>query len=181
MRDKIILLASQPNALPVDLAGRREAISHAIDRALPGFLHDLEGLDFQNQYDPATGRLRCFWNPEIVEQIAALSPELRLLELIRNSAEVTNRLNCGEEWIGTASELESILTHFNSETRHAATRLLSWDGACGTYLAKLADKHPESGVEIARRTSGTRIQQYRIGTLNDRVPEEERSELVTSL
>ncbi len=181
MRDKIILLASQPNALPVDLAGRREAISHAIDRALPGFLHDLEGLDFQNQYDPATGRLRCFWNPEIVEQIAALSPELRLLELIRNSAEVTNRLNCGEEWVGTASELESILTHFNSETRHAATRLLSWDGACGTYLAKLADKHPESGVEIARRTSGTRIQQYRIGTLNDRVPEEERSELVTSL
>ena len=161
MRDKIILLSSRPNALPAEMVGRREAISRAIDRALPAFLYELENMDFRQHYDLQTGRLTCYWNPEIVEGIAALSPELRLLELIWECPNTQNAVVLDGEWVGTASQIESYLTRSDAETRHAAARLLSWDGACGTFLSRLAN-NPESGVEKAGLTSGSRIQQYRL-------------------
>jgi VirE N-terminal domain/Family of unknown function (DUF5906) len=185
MRDKIILLVSQPNALPQEMlartdVGRTEAIAHAIDRALPGFLYDLESRDFRSQYNAATGRLLCYWNPQIVEGIDALSPEMQLLELARNCPEITNALENDEQWVGTASQLESILTRSDAQTRHAGVRLLSWTNSCGILLSKLAD-NPEAGVQKVGLTVSSRIQQYRIGALNGCEAEEVRSSLATSL
>jgi hypothetical protein len=178
MRDKIILLASQPDAVPPEMVGRRSEISHAIDTALPGFLEELEGGDFRSQYNPETGRLCCHWNAQIVESIDALSPQLRLLELVRQCPEIANTLNSGETWLGTASQLEAMLTRYDAESRHAATRLLSWDGACGTYLGRLSENPEETGVERAGHNA-SRIQEYRIGRLDRCESEEPRSVLAT--
>jgi hypothetical protein len=42
---------------------------------------------------------------------------------------------------------------------HAAKRLLSWGGACGTFLGRLADR-PGSGVSRGGLDPRTKIQTY---------------------
>ena len=180
MRDKIILLSAQPNALPSDMVGNRDLISAAIDRALPAFLHQLETTDFQQNYDPQTGRLRCFWNGEIVASIGALSPEMHLVELLWQCPEVANSVTSSGEWVGTASQLQALLTRYGSDTKHAAERLLCWQGACGTFLGRLC-QDPDTGVTKAGLTAESRIQQYRIGIVVQCEGEEVRSGLATSL
>jgi hypothetical protein len=180
MRDKIILLSAQSNALPSDMVGNRDLISAAIDRALPAFLHQLETTDFQQNYDPQTGRLRCFWNGEIVASIGALSPEMHLVELLWQCPEVANSVTSSGEWVGTASQLQALLTRYGSDTKHAAERLLCWQGACGTFLGRLC-QDPDTGVTKAGLTAESRIQQYRIGLVAQCEGEEVRSGLATSL
>jgi len=105
---------------------------------------------------------------------------MQLLELARNCPEIANALENDEQWVGTASQLESILTRSDAQTRHAAVRLLSWTNSCGILLSKLAD-NPEAGVQKVGLTVSSRIQQYRIGALNGCEAEEVRSSLATSL
>jgi len=168
MRDKIILLRSQPDALPHDMVGQRQLISEAVDGALPGFLHGLEQMDFEDQYNPQTGRLRCHWNPVIVEAVEALSPELRLLELVHQCPDIANALTTSGEWVGTATQLESLLVRFGTDTKHAAERLLNWPSACGTFLGRLS-RISDSGVEAFGHTPETRIRRYRIGRVSSTV------------
>jgi hypothetical protein len=57
--------------------------------------------------------------------------------------------------------LEAALTESHATTQHQARRLLSWGGACGTYLGRLADAG-DKGVHRDKLTTSSRIQQYRI-------------------
>jgi len=65
------------------------------------------------------------------------------------------------EWSGTAADLEAALTNRDEPTQHQARRLLSWGGACGAYLSRLADART-LGVYRGKLTPKTKIQTYRI-------------------
>ena len=163
MRDKIILLKTSDSPLPEGLAGNQNLIKERVVAALPGFLHELESLDLTEWKNPKTGRLICHWNEELVRLLRGLSPEEQLLELVCAENLFFELSDRGERgWRGTASQLQAKLTDQIKENAHAARSLLSWPGACGTYLSKLAD----DGTGRVRRlslTRETRVQEYWIG------------------
>jgi len=163
MRDKIVLLKTSNSPLPDGLAGNQDLIKERIVAALPGFLHELEGLDLTEWKNPKTGRLICHWNEELVRLLRGLSPEEQLLELVCAENLFFQVSDRGERgWRGTASQLQAKLTDQMKDNAHAARSLLSWPGACGTYPSKLAD----DGTGRVRRlglTQETRVQEYWIG------------------
>lgn len=147
MRDKILLLKTKPAVLPEALGGREDVIGAAVDEALPGFLFGLDSRDLSGAHD-VRGRLRCFWHPEIVEAIGALSPEQQLRELVYQLREVQDKIAEEGRWVGTAANLQGLLTGPGSMHYHVARNLLSWPAACGVYMARLASA-PDSGVTQA--------------------------------
>lgn len=157
MEDKIILLKTRP----AQFHDTREGNSAAIDRDLPDLMHCLESRDLSEAYDAKRKRLKCFWHPEIIEAVGLLSAERQLLELAHQHHAVQEAIKEKGMWCGTAAELEAALTDSYAVTQHQARRLLSWGGACGTYLGRLADAG-DQGVHRHRLTTSTRIQQYRI-------------------
>jgi hypothetical protein len=158
--DKIIILKTCASPLPEGLAGNLPLIKERVVDALPGFLHGLDELDLTAWRDPKTGRLVCHWNDELVRLIQGLSPEEKLLEIFYGENlcfEVSNQGETG--WHGTANQLQARLTDQQKDSAHAARSLLSWPGACGTYLSKLAD----DGTGRVRKlglTKDTRLQTY---------------------
>lgn len=164
MDDKIMLLKTSP----APCHETPEENIAAIEAELPAFLHQLEARDLSQAYDERR-RLKCFWHPEIVEAVGLLSPERQLLDLAHQLPAVHNTVITGGEWCGTAAELEAALTDREATTQHQARRLLSWGGACGTYLGRLADAG-NLGVHRGRLTARTKIQTYRIGERPDDDP-----------
>ena len=157
MEDKIILLKTRP----ATFHGTMEENSAAIDRDLPDLLHCLETRDLLEAYGPTTKRLKCFWHPEVIEALSLLSAERQLLELAHQHHTVREAIREKGMWRGTATELEAALTDSYATTQHQARRLLSWGGACGAYLGRLADAGDQR-VHRDGLTTSTRIQQYRI-------------------
>jgi hypothetical protein len=156
MKDKIILLLTKPSPLPSDLAGDRERTQSKLSEDLPNFLHLVETFDCQHLKNATTGRLICHWNSDLLQMLEFVSPENQLLELL-----IQERSRFQDGWEGTATEVQAILTDNQATYRHAAKPLLNWNGACGTYLSKLALK--SDGVVVkAGLTPGTRIQKYRL-------------------
>jgi Primase C terminal 2 (PriCT-2)/Bifunctional DNA primase/polymerase, N-terminal len=161
MQDKIILLKTKP-APCLDSPEENDA---AINEALPAFLHRLERLDMSDAYDDRR-RLKCFWHPEVIEALGLLSPERQLLELVHQLGSVISAIATHGEWSGTATELEGMLTDRDATMQHGAKRLLSWAGACGTYLGRLADSR-NAGVVRGRKDPKTKIQTYTITAAPD--------------
>jgi hypothetical protein len=159
MLDKIIMAKTRPVNLQPSLVGCEDLIKAEIAKTLPAFLYELDKRDLSRSYD-SRGRLKCFWHPSITEAIGLLSNEQRLLELIHQHYDITSIIEKGM-WTGTAAKLEATLTDSYSIVSHNAKQLLSWTGACGNYLGKLA-KDPKSGVSKAGLDKATRIQQYTI-------------------
>ena len=156
MQDKISLLKTKP----APCFDTPEENSEAINAALPGFLHKLETMEAASAYD-SRKRLKCYWHPEIIEALGLLSPERQLLELVHQVAPVANAIASRGQWSGTAAELEGMLTDRDATMQHSAKRLLSWAGACGTYLGRLADAR-NAGVYRGRKDPKTKIQTYTI-------------------
>src|SRR5260370_27196350 len=83
---------------------------------------------------------------QLLAALDALAPETRLLVLIDEVLFTPQTVGAGrsvpdEIWQGTAEQLESLLGLSNFG--HEAQRLLSWPNAAGTYLGRLAAKHPD--------------------------------------
>lgn len=167
MKDKITLL----KARQADFGGwgaTKAEKSRTIDRHLPAFLHQLATRDLSGAYDKQ-GRLKCYWNPEVVEAVEGISPEVKLWSLIQvmgfggemganGAVKIPFKPKC--EWTGEAVELEGLLLGGDTGVRDRVRTLLSWPGALGTYLGRLAKK-PDYGVELVGQ-SRRGIQRYRI-------------------
>ena len=69
-----------------------------------------------------------------------LAPEMQLMELIDRHLQVSALDSTA--WRGTSAELKSDLLK-SPEVGREAGKLLEWGGAVGTYLGRLAKKHPE--------------------------------------
>ena len=104
--------------------------------------------------------MKTWHHPDLLSALDALAPETRLLSLIDEVLFTDWEQDYGflktagrakESWQGTAEELERLLrghTAFGYE----AEKLFSWPTACGTYLGRLAKKHP-SRVEPDRSSN----------------------------
>jgi hypothetical protein len=93
----------------------------------------------------------------------ALAPETRLLSLIdevlftdheNDYGYFKTRSTAKDSWEGTAEELERLLRD-HSAFGYEAQKLFNWPTACGTYLGRLARKHPRR-VESERSSDARR-------------------------
>lgn len=106
-------------------------------------LHKLPKLPKEFE-DPRFG-VRSWHHPELLTELANLSAENRLLQVIDQV------LFTGTDDFETtlkAMDLENKIR--KSEFGFAVEKLLSYSGACGSLLAKLAKSHPERVQKIVR-------------------------------
>jgi len=110
---------------------------------LPAFLHWLTAVYQipEEQVCPRFG-VKGYLNPSIVRALNEQAPEARLLLLI-DAFFWGGHGDAGAELRLTAEQITASLTGIGSGVEHEARRLLSWNGACGTYLARIAEVHPE--------------------------------------
>ncbi|MFM2166298.1 MAG: hypothetical protein RIS79_669, partial [Verrucomicrobiota bacterium] len=138
LADKLIILKCRKPEPPPGHPEEMQALLQMVDRELPAFAHYLDTLSIPPDYaEPRTG-LRHYHNPEIVEALQGLSPEAKLDQLITAAF-----FQDSTEWEGKSLELETALTRWDSPWRHEAQRLLSYNTACGVYLARLATAMPD--------------------------------------
>ena len=139
LEDKIILLRAKKAGLPADIGtaqGRKNYWAQLMSE-LPAFLDLLVHYQIPGALHSGRFGIKHFQHPALMAALSELSPEERLLALIDTALEETN--HCGQ-WNGTATDLERML----AETKVAfeSRRLLDWNNAVGTYLGRLAKKHP---------------------------------------
>lgn len=160
LADKIILLkcAKKPMAMPTCTLEQREAFWKALVAELPAFLYWLlNEWEIPQALRSERFGIAHFHHPQLVQALDALAPEIRLLDLIDLTLFGEESLECldGEDWEGTAMELERRLVGSRSDCAYEARRLFTYNSACGVYLGRLRDKHPDRFSE--RVVHGARI------------------------
>lgn len=146
LEDKIIILRAHKSAMPMPTATleQRQALWSTLVAELPAFCDYLLKLEIPANMISERFGITHFHHPAIVDEISALAPEAKLLTLIDAC------LFSGPDpfdWEGTAEELEKKLTDKDSGTDYEARRLLSWNTACGVYLARLVKKYPARFIQ----------------------------------
>ena len=147
--DKLILLkaSSAPMPMPTGTLEERRAFWARLVSELPAFVDFLRGFAIPANLHSRRFGVTHFHHPDLLRTLDDLAPENQLLELLDGELFVGP---LPEPWEGKAGELETRLTGGDSGTAYSARRLLAFRAACGTYLGRLALKHPE---RIARRMS----------------------------
>src|SRR4029077_20081251 len=103
--------------------------------------------------------VKAWQHPALLTELDKHSPETQLLAVIEEvifgsykanlELKASGTVPCtgwkdGAKWEGTNEQLEKRLTDWeNSPLAHKARSLLSWGAACGTYMTRLARKHPD--------------------------------------
>lgn len=165
VEDKIILLKTERPGLfnePEWANAGRRANEAKLRAELPGFLHHLESFQIPEGLRSSRFGIRHFQHQDLLSALGALSNEQRLLDLI----DIAIFPPLGKEplarhpvWQGDAASLEHELRQTSSERQVGI--LLSWAGACGTYLAELARTSPER-VTVSGKNSRDKKKTFRI-------------------
>jgi hypothetical protein len=132
--DKISLFACSPARL--DGLDDREEIGRRIAAELPAFVHHLDSTEHPDHLRNQRTGASAWQSPEVLERLQSISPEEHLRELMTQCMALTEMIEAKGYWSGTAAEMEQLL-RADQVTQHAARSLLSWNAACGAYLAKL--------------------------------------------
>ena len=132
--DKISLFACQPARL--DGLDDRDEIGRRIASELPAFVHYLDSTEHPDYLRNQRTGAAAWQSPEVLDRLQSISPEEHLRELMTQCVAVTACIESKGYWIGTAAEMEQLLRS-DQVTQHSARSLLSWNSACGSYLAKL--------------------------------------------
>ena len=142
LEDKLILLRARKETFPM-LANTTEEKTlfwETLISELPAFVHFLLDWQIPEHLQGRRFGVVHFHHPELLRILDDLSPEKRLLTII--DAEIFAGV-LPETWEGTAGELEKRLSGSDCTSHYEARRVLSFNTACGVYLARLAAKHPE--------------------------------------
>jgi hypothetical protein len=142
LQDKIIILKAAHHAMPMPTASGedRESFIAALRAELPAFIDFLQTWEIPKQLVSQRYGITHFQHPEILEALATLAPETKLLGLIDDEL-FGSALPA--IWEGSASDLERKLKSEASQVSHEARQLFSFPAACGTYLGRLAKKYPK--------------------------------------
>jgi hypothetical protein len=148
--DKIILLNAQKAEMPLPTVENEEwqTFWRTLITELPAFLHFLVNWNIPNDLRHPRFGVQAWQHPRLLAALDALAPETRLLGLIDEEIFGVTEVGVGRtvppsKWEGTAEKLERLLCDLNSPFSNEARRLLSWSSATGTYLGRLAHKHPD--------------------------------------
>jgi hypothetical protein len=153
LADKLVLLKvfKQDPLMPTDTNEERRHFRETLLNELPGLLWDLTHWEIPAAIKSGRFGVKHFHHPDLVRAIEESTPEVKLLGLI-DTAFDKGILNSETGFTDTAEELESTLSFaYPTEAR----RLFSWSGALGTYLGRLADKHPHRVEQ--KRTADRRL------------------------
>ena len=132
--DKISLFAC--NRAQLDGLDDREEIGRRIAAELPAFVHYLDTTQHPDYLRNQRTGAAAWQNREVLERLQSISPEEHLRELMTQCVAVTEAIEAKGFWLGTAAQMEQLL-RADQVTQHSARSLLSWNAACGAYLAKL--------------------------------------------
>jgi len=158
--DKIILLKAQKADIPC-AAGNDEwqAFWHGLMAELPAFIDSLVKWQIPGELQDRRFGVKAWQHPDLLTALDALAPETRLLALIDeviftgfhcDPVKTARGVKLGwlSKWEGTAEDLERRLCN-DEGFGHEARRLLGhWQAATGTYLGRLAQKHPDRVVKL---------------------------------
>lgn len=148
LKDKIILLRASIPKFPYaadDMAKRKE-FRERLSSELPAFLRWLQSYRIPQNWINQRFGVSAFHDPDLLTELEDLSPEVKLLSLI-DTLQIWGIDR--EPWTGTANELEDVLTEKDKHNR--CQRILGFNSACGTYLARLRHRFPDRISE--RRTT----------------------------
>lgn len=140
--DKLMLfqIFKQPMPMPTRTPEEVEAFGKRIKSELPAYLFWLQNWSIPTELRDDRYGVKMFHHPTIKHAIENLAPEMRLLEFLRLWLSQPNQ----GHWVGTAVELENELQRCYPEIRC----VLSWNGAMGTYLGRLARKFPTKVAQV---------------------------------
>jgi hypothetical protein len=145
--DKLMLFKVQKYPMPMRTASmeERERFWQTLVGELPGYLdYVLNAYEIPSELVSQRYGITHYHHPELIKQLLDLAPEMRLFNLI--DAEIFKEVFPAleyDQWYGTALKLEQRLTDSTSSVQYQARELLSWQGACGTYLGRLRKLFPK--------------------------------------
>jgi hypothetical protein len=146
IKDKLIVLKVNKSEMPMK-TGTVDADKEFWDKLvseLPAFLYYIDHYQVPSPLQDSRYGILAYQHPDIVEKIQETTPEIKLLDLI--DAELWRRHEIPGIWEGTAAKLEKALMKDDSSVNYEARRLLSWNNAAGTYLARLRDSTAEQAI-----------------------------------
>ena len=142
LRDKLLLLRCVRGEMPMPSATpeERKKFMDRLKEEIPGLLDHLSKQDWIHEYGDSRQKVTGWQDPELFDALSSLDAEVQLLDLI-DTLQPWDRVSC--KWVGTAAELEGMLTDPQSSTARKAGQLLNWSKACGTYLGRLSHSHSD--------------------------------------
>jgi len=166
IQDKVTIFKARNNGMPMPSAtlNERKVFMTRLTNELPAFLDFLRNWKIPDDIKGDRYGVIHFHHPEILEILHGLSAEKQLLRLIDIqcfSAEYEQtqggpiRPARKEPMSLPAEALWALLTDPASQINHEARKLLSWPGACGTLLGRLAKIEPNRVQQ--KRTSEKRL------------------------
>jgi len=144
LRDKITILRASKAKFPYgpdDLAARNKYYASIVDE-LPGFIFFLRGYRIPDRWLNQRYGVEAFQDADLLRELEDLAPESRLLTLI-DTLYIWGIDR--QPWSGTSVELEDVLLEKDKLGR--VQKLLSYNTACGVYLARLKNRCPERVTE----------------------------------
>jgi len=152
LRDKIMLLQCVTPNFPFspDSHADRKLFFETITSELPAFVHFLKGWKIPQANINQRFGVKAYAHPDLLDALDGLSPEAKFLALIDTLQPWEPGMNT---WTGTANELEEILLAKDKLGRVA--KLLSYNTACGTFLARLAKRHRDRVQKLQRHGNKT--------------------------
>ena len=158
--DKIILLkgVKKPMPMPAATDAQKQRFWETLVAELPAFLFWLNEWQIPEELRDERYGIAAFHHPELLRAIDDLAPETRLLGLVDDELFTLGPGSAGP-WTGTARQLEKKLVEADFASAREARRLLSFNTACGTYLARLERRFP---ARVGSRTK----KGYRFWTIN---------------
>lgn len=140
--DKLILFKVQKRSMPMSTISNEDQKKFwdTLISELPAFLYFLKEWEIPQHLQCPRFGIKHFHHPDLIDAIDSESPEMRLLQLIDEELFKNSLL---PSWKGKSTELESMLTKSASSNYQQAQKLLRFNNAAGTYLGRLARKHPK--------------------------------------
>lgn len=144
IEDKMILIKAMKKPMPMATVtgAERKDFWNTLIGELPAFIDFLQGYQIPDELRDERFGIKYYHHPELVQAINSLSPEAKLLSLIDSEC-FKNPHGGIRPWNGTAERLERELTHQDCAAAREAAKLLSYNTACGVYLARLKKIFPE--------------------------------------
>jgi len=148
--DKITLLKANYQTMPMSTATPTEKsiFWEKLVSELPAFLHHIISWQIPSNMVSQRFGIIHYHHPDIIEALSELAPEHRLLSLIDGYL-----FDGMDKWNGTSEELERQLTNSESKCYREATKLFTFNTACGVYLARLSRRFPTRFVRERTKTA----------------------------
>ena len=153
LEDKIIILKASKHPMPMHTVtnAQRDSFMATLRSELPAFVAFLLNWKIPDSLVSQRYGITHFHHPDILDALGAFSPENHLLEII--DAQLFNSPAPGS-WQGSASQLQRLLTADTSTVKREASKILTFQAACGTYLGRLEKIHKHR-VERSRTSQTT--------------------------